>query len=178
MQWLVLGQTFAAISVTGKPFGVWQPGFRRFLRTIVSALLGRNELSVMRHPNVTDLVCPICKGELDQRDGAYFCALDQRTYPILLGIPDFRVFPFLSIDSDQDGAKAKRLMAKYPERTYAELLKYYYSISPGTPSKLAEKYMAHASSGVVRGQDALAEVRPHITSLPHDTFLDIGCGTP
>jgi len=123
------------------------------------------------------LVCPICRGALEQRPDSYFCALDQRIYPVTFGIPDLHAFSSSNLASKVEYAKATRLIAEYPRRTSTELMELYYSISPEIPARLAKKYIVHNSTGVVRAKSALAEVQRHSRSYSTDAFLEIGCGT-
>ena len=48
-------------------------------------------------------VCPACKGPLTVSPVAYACDRCPRTYPIVLGIPDFRLEtdPFITIADDR-----------------------------------------------------------------------------
>ena len=88
-------------------------------------------------------VCPVCKGELEASSDAYSCAACRRDYPIVLGIPDFRLEtdPFISIADDR--MKARHLAAAGEARTFEQLVRYYYSITPEDPPDLAERWTRH-----------------------------------
>ncbi len=132
---------------------------------------------LVRNPQSIQFVCPICKGELEQQPDAYFCARDDKTYRITLGIPDFRVFPDPYIGFDAEDDKTARIVEEYPRRTFKELVEFYYSITPEVPPDLAKKYMRHVFSGVVRAESALEEIQQQSHSSAQETFLEIGCGT-
>lgn len=125
-----------------------------------------------------DYVCPRCKGPLTKEPDAYGCAACDRRYPVVLGIPDFRVFPDPWIEYEDDWAKARTLAARYDELDFAGLVDYYWRITPDTPPALARRYISHVLAGVVRGRASLAEVEELAGPLPADApFLELGCGT-
>lgn len=41
----------------------------------------------------TNFCCPQCRWALTVDSGAYRCSACQREYPMVFGIPDFRLFP-------------------------------------------------------------------------------------
>ena len=122
-------------------------------------------------------VCPLCKGPLEQLQDAYRCGHDARVFRVTLGIPDFRVFPDPYISFADEDRKAARIVAEYPRRTFAELLEFYYSITPEVPRDLALKYMRNVFSGVDRGRAALAALQTEIGPARPESVLEIGCGT-
>lgn len=122
-------------------------------------------------------VCPLCKGPLAQATDAYRCAPCGRTYPVVLGIPDFRVFPDPWIEIEDDWAKARRLMERFDDLSFEELVRYYWLITPNTPAHLAERYTRHVLGGVERGIASLAEVERLTGPLLGGRFLEFGCGT-
>lgn len=124
-----------------------------------------------------EFVCPLCKGPLQERMDAYFCERDQRAYRIMHGIPDFRVFPDPYIEFAAEDQKVMRLMAEYPKRTFAELVEFYYRITPDVSPTLAQKYMRYVASGVARAQGALDEIQQQSPCSLRGAFLEIGCGT-
>jgi len=121
-------------------------------------------------------VCPICKGALQEQPNAYFCPRDNWSYPVNLGIADFRVFDGSGGSYQEEDYKTRRISAEYSQRTFVELIELYYDISPEVPAKLAKRYLFHTSSGVARAQSALADIRRQSWSRGGETFLEIGCG--
>ena len=90
---------------------------------------------------VSRFVCPACKGALRQTDAAYACDACNRTYPIVLGIPDFRLEtdPFITIEDDR--RKALHLFEQGRERTFEELVRYYYGITPEDPPEIGRAHV-------------------------------------
>ena len=56
-------------------------------------------------------VCPRCKGPLLTQENAYTCEACNATYPVVMGIPDFRVFDDPWIEKEDDYAKAARIVS-------------------------------------------------------------------
>ena len=86
--------------------------------------------------------CPRCRGDVEALAERYFCGACSASYPIVAGIPDFRVFPDPYIGLAEDRAKAQRLHEHAKHATLAELVEYYFSITPDVSSKLARSYTA------------------------------------
>ena len=57
-------------------------------------------------------VCPACRGPVAREADAYVCAACPRRYPIVLGIPDFRLRPDPWISIEDDRAKGVALDAR------------------------------------------------------------------
>ena len=66
-----------------------------------------------------EFVCPLCKGDLSFHDESYTCAACDRTFPVIYGIPDFRVYPDPYIDLEADRAKGLRLAEAAKTRDFA-----------------------------------------------------------
>lgn len=124
-------------------------------------------------------VCPRCKRELVYATPRerYTCTACSARYPVVLGIPDFRVFPDPWIDYEDDYAKARQLMAHSEELDFAGLLQYYWEITPNTPPDLAQRYIRHILGGVDRGRTSLAMIEQTASINPDAPFLELGCGT-
>ncbi|MBI4529263.1 MAG: methyltransferase domain-containing protein [Deltaproteobacteria bacterium] len=102
---------------------------------------------------------------------------DQRSYPVTLGIPDFRIFHDPSVQTETEKTFTVRLAAEYPHCSFAELLACFESLIPINRSSLAAKRRLHLQTGVARGKSSLAEIQG-LTKLPtRGQFLEIGCGT-
>lgn len=110
---------------------------------------------------------------------AYRCAACNRTYPIVWGIPDFRVFPDPYISIEDDHRKALRIAAYYDQRDYRGLAEFYWSITPETPPDLVQRYMRYDMAGEERGRQMLnvvsEESRRHFGR--DDRMLELGCRT-
>jgi len=123
---------------------------------------------------VTAFVCPLCKGPLSLDSNAYCCDPCGRRYPVLCGIPDFRVLPDRFISIEDDRRKGARLYEESARRSFAELLDFYYSITPDVPPALARKFTAHALAAVAIGEASLEQL---VAGLPSGPLLDVGCST-
>lgn len=125
-------------------------------------------------------VCPLCHGALLHTKDSYRCIPCQRTYPIVLGIPDFRIFPDPYIGMEADWRKGERLMENARSRDFAGTVTSYYEMTPEVPPELAARYRRYVLAGVERGQTALAAMERYggtdRTPTPR-TLLEIGCGT-
>lgn len=127
------------------------------------------------------LCCPQCKGPLAFSQEAYSCHSCTREYPIVLGIPDFRLFPDPYINIEDDYDKGKVLWAHGQNTNFEGLVRFYWSITPIVEKRRAERFMRHVFALVERGQNHLQEIegcRP--TYFDEDAsqgVLEIGCGT-
>lgn len=121
-------------------------------------------------------VCPRCHAPVNREESRYRCIACAAAYPIVLGIPDFRVLadPWISIDDDR--AKATRLTERTLDRDFEATVREYWAMTPGTPAGLAQRYTQHVLDAEKRGSEWL-------TSIGRDgragegMWLDIGCGT-
>src|SRR5262249_29052453 len=79
------------------------------------------------------LVCAACRSSVTFGADACSCAGCSRRYPIVHGIPDFRLEdgPYLSIEADR--RKALHLAEASATRSFEALVHYYYSITPDDP---------------------------------------------
>ncbi len=118
--------------------------------------------------------CPLCKAPVEPAGGGYECKPCGRRYPILCGIADFRIEPDRYISIEDDRRKGMRLMEEASHRSFAEMLDFYYSITPEAPADLARKFTAHALAEVAIGETTLAEIGGGVAAGP---LLDVGCST-
>ncbi len=123
---------------------------------------------------VIPFVCPVCKGALERAAEAYHCDPCQRAYPVLCGIPDFRILADRYISIEDDRTKGARLFEEARQRSFAEMLDYYYSITPEVPPELARKFTAHALAEVKIAEVTLAAMDKQAAA---GALLDAGCST-
>lgn len=113
-------------------------------------------------------VCPKCKGMLS---GAYRCDACCLDFPVVCGIPDFRLLPDPYIGIEADRAKGAALARTIEGMTFEQAVRHYYAITPDDPADLAEIWTARA----------LAEVEIAKRLLKHapdkHPLLDVGCST-
>ncbi len=122
--------------------------------------------------------CPSCRGRLIVSPGAYRCAACERSYPIVVGIPDFRLAPDPYISLEEEYEKARLLAEEANRRSFEDLLRFYWDITPDVPRELAERYIGYAVEGERRGHAYLTEIDTRLKAhLRGEACLDVGCGT-
>jgi SAM-dependent methyltransferase len=124
----------------------------------------------------TAFTCPACRGGLSAVPNAYACATCSREFPIVLGIPDFRIEPdpWIGIEDDRD--KARRLEAMTQGASLEAMVRAYWSITPGTPARLAERFTDHVLSAAERSRAWLVQLDSKHAARP-GAWLDVGTGT-
>ncbi len=130
-----------------------------------------------------EICCPHCKGDLketDQREAGFQCVSCDRRFPIILGIPDLRVFadPYMEVEGDR--AKGIRVGSRLGELTFAEFVDFYYSLTPVVPPHHARRYTRGLMAAVARAKGALAswENAVGLNGQPAAaSLLEIGCGS-
>src|SRR5262249_23671207 len=103
-----------------------------------------------------------------------------RDYPVILGIPDFRVFHDPYIDYVADRRKGLRIAERAPAVDFPGLVEYYWSITPGVPADLVRRYVRNAVTGEGRGRRLLGSVEaalPRLAGRAGVLGLELGCGT-
>ncbi len=71
---------------------------------------------------------------MQAREGAYGCAKCRQSYPILFGIPDFRLQGDRYLSLEDERAKASKLHAFAEDHDFRELVAFYYSITDDVPA--------------------------------------------
>ena len=122
------------------------------------------------------VVCPRCRGDLVTRDDAYRCGACDVSYPVVLGIPDFRVFPDPWIGLEDDREKARRLEARSHGASLEEMVRTYWAMTPGTPDAQAERFFHHVMAAGERSREWLAQLEPS-GRRGAGLWLDVGTGT-
>ncbi|MGI9146842.1 MAG: methyltransferase domain-containing protein [Chloroflexota bacterium] len=127
--------------------------------------------------------CPRCSGPLATRSSEYHCSACSHTYPVILGIPDFRVFPDPYIDYADDRAKAGRVLHGMDNASFAALVRRYWDLTPDVPRHLVDGYVSHVLMAGERASSILDEARRAGNrmgarpALGSGAILEIGCGT-
>ena len=122
--------------------------------------------------NAAVLVCPLCKGPLRAELDAHECDPCGRSYPVLCGIPDFRILPDRYISIDDDRATGARLEEGAPGRDFAGMLDLYWSMTPEVTVNLQAKFRKHQLAEERIGETVLGELGRWSGPL-----LDVGCAT-
>lgn len=117
--------------------------------------------------------CPACREALRAGLDAYRCDACDADFPILHGIPDFRLRSDRYLTLHQEREKAARLAEFASTHSFAELLAFYYSITDDVPPELAGRYSDYVRAGPERAGVVLADLAPLAAS---DRLLDVGCG--
>jgi SAM-dependent methyltransferase len=123
-------------------------------------------------------VCPACRSPLEHHaapDEHYTCATCERWYPVVIGIPDFRLRPDPWIDLDADRAKGVALDADTLHADFETTVRSYWERTPDTPRALAERFTRFVVDAEPRASEWLARVIPKAPSA--GWWLDVGCGT-
>jgi SAM-dependent methyltransferase len=126
-----------------------------------------------------EISCPHCRGELERvREDLIRCSGCARESPVILGIPDLRVFPDPYIGIEEDRAKARRLAEKFDELDFEGFVHYYYSQTTVVPPHHARLYTRGLLAASARAGDWLqAWESVGGQRGKADALLDVGCGT-
>lgn len=119
--------------------------------------------------------CPRCRADVEHRDEAYHCASCSSAYPIVLGIPDFRIEPDPWISLEDDREKARRLIANTNGLDLARSVEAYWAMTPTTPAEYARKFIEYVMSGERRAAEWLDTLPPPVTR--DAPWLEIGCAS-
>lgn len=133
------------------------------------------------NPLFVEYCCPRCKGPLASAAEKYSCARCAAHYPVVLGIPDFRVFPDPYISPVDDHRKGARIAERADAGAgFEDLVRYYWSITPDEPPEMAERFTALAVAAADRGRELL-DAQPRVAAVlrknPSARVLDVGSRT-
>lgn len=137
----------------------------------------------MRRSRATPaFVCPRCRGPLshlrDPDAERYRCDPCAADYPVVLGIPDFRLEPDPWIAIVDDHAKGRRLAERAQGQTFAEMVRTYWDMTRDTPRALADHFIDHVVTAEPRAEEWLDALDVRDAGAPPDgPWLDVGCGT-
>ena len=122
--------------------------------------------------------CPSCRAGVSLADRQYPCDSCGSTYPVVCGIPDFRIFPDPYIDVEEDREKAIQLDAHAQNLSLRELIELYFSITPEVPPELASRYLeGMLVTSPARAQLDLEALATSAPQTREARGLDIGCGS-
>ena len=118
-------------------------------------------------------VCPACRSPVGEKDGAYACASCGRAYPILFGIPDFRLQADRYLSLDEEREKAAKLHEFGKTHDLKALVAFYYSITADVPAHLEPRFTDYVLNAPARSSAALRTLAPE----GGRALLDLGCGS-
>jgi SAM-dependent methyltransferase len=125
---------------------------------------------------LTRLCCPLCRQGLATLPEAYECRVCRRVYPMVLGIPDFRIVPPPHFDVAADVETARRLATEERELDFEGLLHLYYRLHPEPSEELHAAHMAHVAGESDQASAALDLIEERRPFAPGDAVLEVGCG--
>lgn len=129
------------------------------------------------------IVCPACQGELNsatQATPGYTCSECSAFYPVILGIPDFRISPDPYIGIEADRAKGLWLAENLDQFDFEALVHFYYEHTPAVSPAQARQYTRGVLAAENRARASLdtwglnSELA---ASKKPARALEIGCGT-
>jgi len=127
---------------------------------------------------MTSYCCPLCKGALTPSEEAYHCPSCERTYPITLGFPDFRVSYAPGMEYEEDLEQATYLHEKAETLSFDELHRLYWEEKPAISSTQVDRFTQRARALVQKGEQNLQEIADRSSApLSTNSALEIGCGT-
>lgn len=131
-----------------------------------------------------ELVCPRCRETMSAAPEAFRCGRCGGTYPVVAGIPDFRIEPDPWIDLEADRAKGLDLERDTEGQSFEAMVRAYWALTPETPRALAERFIAHVLAAEQRSREWLETIVGPVASGTSQRasgtsqrWLDIGCGT-
>ena len=124
-------------------------------------------------PSWPRFVCPGCRAGVIDAGDRVDCPGCRLAFPILFGIPDFRLRSDRYLNLEDEREKAARLHAFSQEASFEETLLHYYEITDDVTAERASVYAAYVSHGQLRADLAIEDMGE---SPPGSVLLDAGCG--
>lgn len=124
-----------------------------------------------------EIVCPACRCDLEQDPSQLRCLHCGKTYPVIAGIPDLRLYPDPYIDMESDRRKALQVAGKLEQLRFSELVDYYYSMTSVVPPQHARQYKNGLMAAVDRSAASLAVWHAASGAGRAEFLLEVGCGT-
>ncbi len=121
------------------------------------------------------LACPACRGTVTRSGQSYTCDVCARVFPIRYGIPDFRLMPDPYISIEREIGKVEGFTA--PGRSFAEMVRAYYFLTPESPRNLHSRYREAMEAAVARGAGIVSKLQEKFPESKRNALLDLGCGT-
>lgn len=119
-------------------------------------------------------VCPQCGAAVSLQSSSYVCAECDIQYPVLCGIPDFRLESDRYLSLDEERTKATRLHVYSQTHSFAETVAEYYRITDDVPPDMAKRFADYVLAGEARGRTLMSNSA--FANRENNTLLDAGCG--
>lgn len=119
-------------------------------------------------------VCPRCRAAVTRQGAAHVCTRCAAQYPVLCGIPDFRLAPDRYLSLEDERAKATRLYDYSRTHSFSETVAEYYRITDDVPPDMAARFADYVLEGEARGRTVLDKFPSGDTEQAG--LLDAGCG--
>lgn len=121
-------------------------------------------------------VCPGCHAQLELATGHFVCTRCGNNFRIFEDIPDFRLFPDPYITFADEYIKAERLSAYARDHHLAELIAYYWQLTPEAHPSVVAKHV-NATTTSSRWQMVWRQLSRRVAVAASMDVLEIGCGT-
>lgn len=114
---------------------------------------------------------------------AYHCRGCRRRYPIVCGIPDFRLSPDPYISFEDEYEKVRRLSDEAERCSFEALVRFYWKITPDVPRPMAERFIRYALTAEERADPCLESIDDWVGAAgaggewTRTRCLEVGCGT-
>jgi len=128
-------------------------------------------------PESHALVCPQCHAGLQPLAEGLRCTRCAKAYPTQHGIVDLRVFPDAYLGLEQDHVRTERIVAALEQRSLADLLGYYWSLSDSTPPALRERFTRGALRAPARARRLLDLLERAGLASRQSRVLELGSGS-
>jgi ubiquinone/menaquinone biosynthesis C-methylase UbiE len=120
--------------------------------------------------------CPRCRAAVASDASEYVCSGCGARFPIVLGIPDFRVFPDPWIGLAEDRDKARALAERARGASLEAMVRTYWAMTPATPPAQANRFVEHVMQAEARSSEWIDRL-PSLPAASAGAWLDIGTGT-
>lgn len=129
-----------------------------------------------------ELVCPACRGVLERHGSDATDRLDctncGHSFPVVLGIPDLRLWSDPYVDPDQDHSKGRLLAELYGKMSFMRAVTLYYELTDRVPPFQAQRFAHSLAAAVPRSEHALRTWEREAGAQPDGrSLLDVGTGT-
>ena len=128
------------------------------------------------------LACPKCRGPFSEIKDARYCPSCNLTFPLYVGVPDFRGVNPDFRPSQQEIKIRDALISSYEIASFKQLMEIRYSLSKRCPDNFREQQKAFELSYEQKGTQRSFQINKFLkdcgrTFSGKEVFLDIGCGS-